>query len=232
MYKFSKHSTNYRTRKILLIISILLLLIILGLLIFQVFYFLETIEIDKEEFQPYIKDVRWKPGVVTEEQKWAQISPAYAEYNLFFFLNSSAIASTVISIVLMSIVLVLLLKNKYNGDKFYPWIFTFVTLLFIFIFFENSVKPVDTTYSTFKWEEKGSQLQEIEIKHVINSADYTQTYFAMFFAFVVLVLAIISKKKYGFLTKSIYFSRKFKNVDKLKQEVVAIEEQPMVRQNK
>ncbi|QGZ97226.1 hypothetical protein GE118_00210 [Mycoplasma sp. NEAQ87857] len=214
-----KFSQNYKQRKlILLAITLLSILsiILISILIVE-FYQRITQELDWLKENKISKDIKNQLTPKQIEYFIYKNSPSFQLKDVFTVFSSLIIATQALLLILITVAQVLLWKNKYNGDKFFKTMYLLSTLAFAFTFILISVQPTEPKIIITI---KASNADVFIDKTILmDKMSYAIAWISMFGAFSSLILAIIAKRKLGYLTKDIYLNTSYVSTESDKNQI-------------
>ncbi|RIV16183.1 hypothetical protein D1113_03265, partial [Mycoplasmopsis gallopavonis] len=117
-----------------------------------------------------------------------------------------------------------LFTNKYNGDKYFRFLYYSTSISFILLFFLISLQPEKTYITDRRVEVMDGMSITINEKILVNEISYKWFWVALALAFLGLILSIVAKTKLGYLKNSIFLARKIDDTNSLKQKIREIEE--------
>lgn len=205
---------NYLARKILLaLISIVfLIIIILQFSMFSTFSNRITIEYDWI-VSSKIENIPFQPV-----DKILQSSTSYQLKDIFYSLNSLTIIFSFIILALLVYIQIRLYKQVSNGDKLFIYLFVLIPVVFVFLFAINSLQP-DKVFRLVNFEDPDTGELKLIQQPIQDKINYTRCWISMIFAFICIILIIITKKKLGFINKDKILQKSLINTQELKENI-------------
>ncbi|WP_223211515.1 hypothetical protein [Mycoplasmopsis edwardii] len=208
--------TNYLKRKIFVSLLIVLLSLIL---FFQIIMFARFFAWTDFEYE-HIKTGQLSSSWSDEEVR--KNSPAYQLIYIFSVLNSVTILLSLVSIVLLSIVLINLFRNKSNGDSYLRILIWIIPIIFIILFFVIALQPQAVYKINIVSTLNEHDEEELRPRKVApRQLSYKLIWFSMFIAFSNIFWIALAKKTFGFITKDKILAKQEHETTMLKEEIEA-----------
>ncbi|APJ38090.1 hypothetical protein [Mycoplasmopsis pullorum] len=202
----SKLFHSYTKRKILLILIVIFSCINIALLTILSARFWARIPVEIE----WLKQGYYNPETFsTPELIEESVLENSTTYQLrYVFLGMFIVLQTSFSIcILISVIsLYLLFSNKSNAEFLFNSLISLFGFIFAVTFFLIALKPVEAKRTAI-FELNGT---ESYYKDMLASISYTEGWIVLFSSFFSLVISVIAKKSYGYVTNDFILKKAFR----------------------
>ncbi|MEE3928285.1 hypothetical protein V2E24_01675 [Mycoplasmopsis ciconiae] len=205
--KHKYYISNYKSRKVYLLISTLFLIICIVLMAIHTYNFKIRIN-DEIKFLTRTDDISSLTPQALE--KALKISETYQLLHIYRALYSVLAVLNSLTLIFAVITQSLLYLHYNNGRKFFKFMIAFSVISFVVIFFIVALQPqaIQRTGSSYIDETTGEKVYEIER---MQDFSYIIPWITMFLCFFTMVFLIIAKGKYGHIEKDFKLKKQLYN---------------------
>ncbi|VEU76251.1 hypothetical protein [Mycoplasmopsis columboralis] len=202
---------SYKSRKILVLSVIVLSVVILILLSLLIKTFFDRIVYEQEWLKSNLSKELTGLSDAQVQAIIEKRSTSIQLRTIFLSLISTAISAIALVLILSIVSIYGLLSNLFNGSKLLQISTYFALIAFVMLFFLVALQPTELTISTtIQLQGPDGSLINVNDITASNKINYTSAWICLFASFTVMIIIIVSRLKYGFLTKDIILNKKFK----------------------